>query len=97
MAEFSGEQVRKFFENLVPARWRGGVPIVPVVRLYRSDRLFDPVAAGDHDFGSGAPAGTGFSYKHAKAVALIVNSPGGSPVQSTWSIAASGDWRTRRS
>jgi serine protease SohB len=69
MAEFSGEQIRNFVQSLVPALT--GVigfstPLRPGITLAGISRVLDRA----------------FSYKRARAVALIVNSPGGSPVQS---------------
>jgi signal peptide peptidase SppA len=82
MTELSGEQVRRFFEKVIPARLRGGVPIVPVVRLTGVIGFSTPLRPGITISGVARLLERAFSYKHAKAVALIVNSPGGSPVQS---------------
>ncbi len=66
----------------LPARWRERGPVVPVVRLagaIGSASTFRPGLS----IASCAPAlERAFSIKGARAVALVVNSPGGSPVQS---------------
>lgn len=82
MAEISGEQVRKFFYKIIPARFRRDTPIVPVVRLTGVIGFSTPLRPGITISGAARLLDRAFSYKRAKAVALIVNSPGGSPVQS---------------
>lgn len=69
--------------RFLPARFRSDAPVIPVVRLSGA------IAAGGSRFNPTlSMAGTAdvleraFSIKHAPAVALVVNSPGGSPVQS---------------
>jgi serine protease SohB len=82
MAEFSGEQVRKFFESLIPARLRRGTPVVPVVRLTGVIGFSSPLRPGITLAGVSRLLDRAFSMRRAKAVALLINSPGGSPVQS---------------
>lgn len=82
MAEFSGEQVRKFFESLIPARLRRGTPVVPVVRLTGVIGFSSPLRPGVTLASVARLLDRAFSTKRAKAVALLINSPGGSPVQS---------------
>ena len=82
MAEFSGEQVRKFFESLIPARLRRGTPVVPVVRLTGVIGFSSPLRPGITLAGVARLLDRAFSMRRAKAVALLINSPGGSPVQS---------------
>lgn len=82
MAEFSGEQVRKFFESLIPARLRRGTPVVPVVRLTGVIGFSSPLRPGITLASVARLLDRAFSTKRAKAVAVLVNSPGGSPVQS---------------
>jgi signal peptide peptidase SppA len=68
--------------ELVPARWRRGVAIVPVVRLSGVIGAVTPLRPG-MTLGSVAKMlERAFGTKNAKAVALVINSPGGSPVQS---------------
>ena len=82
MAEISGEQVRKFFYKLIPARFRSDTTVVPVVRLTGVIGFSTPLRPGITISGVARLLDRAFSYKRAKAVALIINSPGGSPVQS---------------
>lgn len=82
MPEFSGKQVRKFFESLIPARMRRGTPVVPVVRLTGVIGFSSPLRPGVTLASVARLLDRAFSTKRAKAVALLINSPGGSPVQS---------------
>jgi len=82
MAEFSGDQVRNFFQSMVPARFRSDILIVPVVRLTGVIGFSTPLRPGITLSGVARLLDRAFAFKKAKAVALIVNSPGGSPVQS---------------
>ncbi|MCW2308250.1 S49 family peptidase [Rhodobium gokarnense] len=66
----------------LPERWQKDHPFVPVVRLSGAIGMVTPLRPG-LSLATCAPAlSKAFSYKHAPAVAIIVNSPGGSPVQS---------------
>jgi len=82
MSEISGEQVRKFFQKVIPARFRSDTTVVPVVRLTGVIGFSTPLRPGITISGVARLLDRAFSYKRAKAVALIINSPGGSPVQS---------------
>jgi signal peptide peptidase SppA len=82
MAEITGEQVRKFFEKFIPVRMRSGTTIVPVVRLSGVIGFSTPLKPGITLAGVARLLDRAFSIKRAKAVALLINSPGGSPVQS---------------
>jgi signal peptide peptidase SppA len=82
MAEISGEQVRKFFESFLPARLRRDTPVVPVVRLTGVIGFSSPLRPGVTLAGLARLLDRAFSVRRAKAVALLLNSPGGSPVQS---------------
>jgi serine protease SohB len=68
--------------SLVPKRWRGDIPIVPVVRLSGTIGFSTPLRPGLTLAGSARSLGRAFAIRRAKAVALVINSPGGSPVQS---------------
>lgn len=68
-------------KNLLPARWRGGV-VVPVVRLSGVIGAVTPLKPGMSLAGISRTLERAFATKGAKAVALVINSPGGSPVQS---------------
>ncbi|MGJ4912415.1 S49 family peptidase [Bradyrhizobium oligotrophicum] len=66
---------------LLPARLRG-VPVVPVVRLSGVIGAVTPLRPGLTLAGVAKVLERAFSMRNAKAVALVINSPGGSPVQS---------------
>lgn len=68
--------------QLVPARLRRGAAVVPVVRLSGVIGAVTPLRPGMSLAGVARVLERAFSMKHAKAVALVINSPGGSPVQS---------------
>src|SRR5471032_808378 len=68
--------------DLVPARWRRGAAIVPVVRLSGVIGAVTPLRPGMSLSGVAKMLERAFATKNAKAVALMINSPGGSPVQS---------------
>jgi serine protease SohB len=82
MMEISGEQVRKFFQSMVPTRFRSDIPVVPVVRLTGVIGFSTPLRPGITLSGVARHLDRAFAFKRAKAVAVIINSPGGSPVQS---------------
>lgn len=66
----------------VPARFRPGAAVVPVVRLSGVIGAVTPLRPGMTLTGVARILERAFSYRNAKAVALVINSPGGSPVQS---------------
>src|SRR5689334_18519964 len=68
--------------DLLPARFRRGAAVVPVVRLSGVIGAVTPLRPGMTLAGVAKMLERAFSMKNAKAVALLVNSPGGSPVQS---------------
>ena len=68
--------------QFVPARWRRGAAVVPVVRLSGVIGAVTPLRPGMSLAGVARMLERAFATKNAKAVALVVNSPGGSPVQS---------------
>jgi serine protease SohB len=90
MAEFSiPEPLGGVFKSLadklrplVPRRFRGDIPVVPVVRLSGVIGLSSPFRPGLSLAGVAKPLERAFSMRNAAAVALLINSPGGSPVQS---------------
>src|SRR5437868_14284856 len=67
---------------VVPARLRRGTVVVPVVRLSGLIGAVTPLRPGMSLAGVARTLERAFSMKNAKAVALVINSPGGSPVQS---------------
>jgi len=68
--------------KLVPARWRRGAAVVPVVRLSGVIGAVTPLRPGMTLAGVARTLERAFAVKNARAVALAINSPGGSPVQS---------------
>jgi signal peptide peptidase SppA len=74
--------VKRFFDRLLPAAWRSNAVTIPVIRLHGA------ILAGGNQFrpslSLASAAGAiekAFAIKGAPAVAISVNSPGGSPVQ----------------
>lgn len=70
------------FANWIPARFRRDIPVVPVVRLSGTIGAVTPLRPGLTLAGVAKLLDRAFSTRNAKAVALAINSPGGSPVQS---------------
>lgn len=69
---------------LKPWTWFAkGAPVVPVVRLSGTIGLSTPLRPGLSLSGTADILERAFTTSGAKAVAVLVNSPGGSPVQST--------------
>lgn len=75
--------MRRLFSRLLPAAYRSNAVTIPVIRLHGA------IMAGGNQFrpnlSLAATAGViekAFSFKDAPAVAISINSPGGSPVQS---------------
>src|ERR1700757_4065342 len=66
----------------LPARLRPGTAVVPVVRLSGVIGAVTPLRPGMTLAGVARILERAFSVRNAKAVALLINSPGGSPVQS---------------
>jgi signal peptide peptidase SppA len=71
------------FKDMLPARFRKGYLAVPVVRLAG---VISPSTGGLRPglslASTAAPLRRAFDFKHSPVVAISVNSPGGSPVQS---------------
>jgi signal peptide peptidase SppA len=74
--------VREAVRPWIPKRLRGGGAIVPVVRLSGAIGLSTPLRPGLTLASAARPLEKAFTTRGAKAVALAINSPGGSPVQS---------------
>ncbi len=66
----------------LPERLRPGAAVVPVVRLSGVIGAVTPLRPGMSLAGVARTLERAFATKNAKAVALVINSPGGSPVQS---------------
>ncbi|MEJ8473465.1 S49 family peptidase [Roseibium algae] len=70
------------FRKFLPKKFRNDGPVIPVVRLQGPIGMATPLRPGLSLATVATPLERAFSVKSAPAVALIVNSPGGSPVQS---------------
>ena len=75
--------MKRLFSRLIPAAWRASAVTIPVIRLHGA------IMAGGNQFRPNLSLATtagliekAFSFKQAPAVAISINSPGGSPVQS---------------
>jgi signal peptide peptidase SppA len=73
---------REVLRPLVPKRFRGDIPVVPVVRLSGVIGFSTPLRPGVTVASMARPLERAFNMRNARAVALVINSPGGSPVQS---------------
>ncbi len=73
---------RETLRPLLPKQLRGGIPVVPVVRLSGVIGLSTPLRPGITLAGVARPLERAFGMRKARAVALLINSPGGSPAQS---------------
>ena len=73
---------REGLRGLLPQRLRGDAVIVPVVRLSGVIGFSTPLKPGLTLASIAKPLERAFTMRKAKAVALLINSPGGSPVQS---------------
>jgi serine protease SohB len=67
---------------LIPARFRFDIPLVPVVRLTGVIGISSPLRPGMTMANVARSLERAFSMSNIKAVALAINSPGGSAVQS---------------
>jgi len=71
-----------FLSMLLPARFRADIPVVPVVRLTGVIGVSPPLRPGLMLATTARTLERAFSVRKARAVALVINSPGGSPAQS---------------
>jgi len=70
--------------SLIPfARWREPAPVVAVLRLAGIIGQIGPMRRGLSLAALAGPIERAFRLRHLKAMALAVNSPGGSPVQAS--------------
>jgi signal peptide peptidase SppA len=63
--------------------WFNRGPVVPVLRLSGAIGMAAPLRPGLSIAGLAGPIEKAFSMSKAKSVAVVINSPGGSPVQSS--------------
>jgi signal peptide peptidase SppA len=76
------ERISQGARRVVPRRFRRDIPIVPVVRLSGVIGFSTPLKPGLTISTVARPLERAFAWRNAKAVALAINSPGGSAVQS---------------
>ena len=83
MAEPSAlERTLETLRPLIPARFRADIPVVPVVRLSGVIGISTPLKPGLTVASIARSLDRAFSTSKARAVALAINSPGGSAAQS---------------
>jgi signal peptide peptidase SppA len=73
---------REALRPILPKQLRGDAPVVPVVRLSGVIGFSTPLKPGLTLANVARPLERAFRLRNARAVALLINSPGGSPVQS---------------
>ena len=76
------ERAAGYLRPVLPRRFRGDIPVVPVVRLSGVIGFSTPLRPGLTLSSVAKPLERAFAYPRARAVALLINSPGGSAVQS---------------
>jgi len=76
------ERTLKVLRPILPRRFRGDTPVVPVVRLTGVIGFSTPLRPGLTLASVARPLERAFGWPRARAVALLINSPGGSAVQS---------------
>lgn len=74
--------VLDFLRPVLPARFRADIPVVPVVRLSGAIGVATPLRPGLMLSSLARSLDRAFAVPRARAVALVINSPGGSPSQS---------------
>jgi serine protease SohB len=77
-----GRTIGGLLRPLIPQRFRRNIPVVPVVRLTGIIGLSTPLRPGLSVAGIARTLERAFATRRAAAVALSINSPGGSAVQS---------------
>src|SRR2546421_933369 len=76
------EKTMNMLRPVLPRRFRGDIPVVPVVRLTGIIGFSTPLRPGLTLASVAKPLERAFAWPRARAVALLINSPGGSAVQS---------------
>ncbi len=82
MADDFIDTTKRRLRSLIPQRWRRDLPVVPVVRLSGAIGMNTPLRQSLTLAATAKTLERAFAMKRAPAVALLINSPGGSPVQS---------------
>lgn len=78
----SAKRMIDMFARLVPRRFRTDIPVVPVVRIVGVIGVVTPLRPGLLLSTVARSLERAFDMPRARAVALVINSPGGSPSQS---------------
>ncbi|WP_271167932.1 S49 family peptidase [Hansschlegelia plantiphila] len=81
MSTSFSDRLRRFAAPMLPERMRGERPVVPVVRLSGAIGMGGPLRPALTMASVAASLEKAFATPGAKEVALVINSPGGSPVQ----------------
>lgn len=76
------ERTVNFIRPVLPRRFRGDIPVVPVVRLTGVIGFSTPLRPGLTLASVAKSLERAFAWPRGRAVALLINSPGGSAVQS---------------
>jgi serine protease SohB len=76
------QKTADFLKPVIPRRFRGDIPVVPVVRLTGVIGFSTPLRPGLTLASVAKQLDRAFAFPRARAVALSINSPGGSAVQS---------------
>ena len=76
------DKTLKVLRPLLPRRFRADIPVVPVIRLSGIIGFSTPLRPGLTLASVAKPLERAFAWPRARAVALLINSPGGSAVQS---------------
>ena len=76
------DKMLQLLRLLLPRRFRSDIPVVPVVRLSGVIGFSSPLRPGLTLASVAKPLDRAFAWPRARAVALLINSPGGSAVQS---------------
>ncbi|MDI4657299.1 S49 family peptidase [Xanthobacter autotrophicus] len=83
MADSFLSSLSRRVSGILPKKWRRDLPVVPVVRLSGAIGMATtPFARSLSLAGTAQALDKAFAMTSAPAVALLINSPGGSPVQS---------------
>src|SRR5262245_44720852 len=70
------EKTVRFLRPVLPRRFRGDLPVVPVVRLSGVIGFSTPLRPGLTLASVAKPLERAFAWPRARAVALLINSPG---------------------
>ena len=79
----SKDEHRAFWKRCLPRSWTKSKPLIPVLRFNGAIGMSSPFRPGLSLATAAASIDKAFAMRGAKAVAIQINSPGGSPVQST--------------